>query len=162
MAMRAQEAATIEIPNITWEVFEKMMTYIYTGERTAGRIQPPTLLLNATQLITTAVLHITHIHQHKHAACTHILCQNVSVCVVRIGSVEVPPERASELLQASDQYLLDGLKKECEGCLAKLLAVENLEATFELSEAFSAPQVRTYWSHTRTHALKHPDEQFLP
>lgn len=82
-----QEAASIEIPNITWDVFECMMAYIYTG------------------------------------------------------NVEVNPDLATELLQASDQYLLEGLKRLCEMCIAQSLSVENLAATYELSEAYSAPQV---------------------
>jgi hypothetical protein len=44
-------------------------------------------------------------------------------------------------LQASDQYLLEGLKRLCEMCIAQSLSVEELAPTFELSEAFSAPQV---------------------
>lgn len=84
---REKEAATINIPNIPWEVFECMMTYIYTG------------------------------------------------------NVEVSSELASELLQASDQYLLEGLKRLCEMCIAQSLAVETLFHTFELSEAYSAPQL---------------------
>ena len=51
-------------------------------------------------------------------------------------------ELASELLQASDQYLLEGLKRLCEMCIAQSLGVDTLAPTFELSEAFSAPQVR--------------------
>lgn len=84
----SQEAASIDIPNIPWDVFEAMMKYIYTG------------------------------------------------------NVEVSPEIATDLLQASDQYLLEGLKRLCEMCIAQSLSVENLPPTFELSEAFSAPQVR--------------------
>ena len=39
------------------------------------------------------------------------------------GSVEVQPELANELLQAADQYLLDGLKGLCEMCIAKGLTL---------------------------------------
>uniref|UniRef100_A0A7S0RRY0 BTB domain-containing protein n=1 Tax=Chlamydomonas leiostraca TaxID=1034604 RepID=A0A7S0RRY0_9CHLO len=84
---REKEASSIDIPNIPWEVFEAMMTYIYTG------------------------------------------------------NVEVAPDIATELLQASDQYLLEGLKRLCEMCIAQSLSVDNLAPTFELSEAFSAPQL---------------------
>ncbi len=61
-----QEASSIEIPNIGWDVFHCMMTYIYTG------------------------------------------------------NVEVSPEIAPQLLQASDQYLLEGLKRLCEMRIAQV------------------------------------------
>ncbi|KAG1679847.1 hypothetical protein FOA52_012761 [Chlamydomonas sp. UWO 241] len=57
------------------------------------------------------------------------------------GTTEVLGEIASALLQASDQYLLDGLKQLCEMRIAKDLTLDNLAPTFELSEAFSAPQL---------------------
>lgn len=37
--------------------------------------------------------------------------------------------------------ILSGLKGLCEMCIAKGLTLENTVATFELSEAFSAPQL---------------------
>ena len=43
--------------------------------------------------------------------------------------------------QASDQYLLEGLKRLCEMSLAQSLTPENLTHTFDLSEAYSAPQL---------------------
>ncbi|GAX73566.1 hypothetical protein CEUSTIGMA_g1017.t1 [Chlamydomonas eustigma] len=84
---KEKEASSIDIPNIPWDVFESMMTYIYTG------------------------------------------------------SVEVQPSIANALLQASDQYLLDGLKRLCEMCIAQGLTLSNVIETFELSEAYSAPQL---------------------
>ncbi|KAG1681626.1 hypothetical protein FOA52_014135 [Chlamydomonas sp. UWO 241] len=84
---KEREAASIEIPNIPWDVFESMMHYIYTG------------------------------------------------------NTEVQPEIAAELLRASDQYLLEGLKRLCETCIAKDLTLDNLVPTFELAEAFAAPQL---------------------
>jgi hypothetical protein len=87
MRYREKEASSIDIPNIPWDVFESMMTYIYTG------------------------------------------------------SVEVQPSIANALLQASDQYLLDGLKRLCEMCIAQGLTLLNVIQTFELSEAYSAPQL---------------------
>ncbi len=54
---------------------------------------------------------------------------------------QVPAEIAGKLLQASDQYLLEGLKRLCEMRIAQGLTLENLMPTFELSEAFSAPQL---------------------
>eukprot|EP00983_Pelagomonas_calceolata_P041936 1138272-Pelagomonas_calceolata.AAC.6 len=64
--MHLQEASSIEIPNIGWDVFHCMMTYIYTG------------------------------------------------------NVDVAPEIAPQLLQASDQYLLEGLKRLCEMRIAQI------------------------------------------
>lgn len=57
------------------------------------------------------------------------------------GHVEVTPDIANELLQASDQYLLEGLKRQCEMSLAQHLTVQNVVGMFEASEAFSAPQL---------------------
>ncbi|KAI8471320.1 MAG: armadillo/beta-catenin repeat family protein [Monoraphidium minutum] len=84
---REKEAASIEIPNIEYGVFEIMMRYIYTGQAV------------------------------------------------------VPPAKARELLQASDQYLLEGLKRLCEGAISQLLTVDSLEEAYCLSEAFSAPNL---------------------
>jgi len=84
---REKEAASIDIPNIPYEVFRAMMHYIYTGQ------------------------------------------------------VEVEPDMARDLLQASDQYLLEGLKRLCEAAIAVSLTPETLEEVFTLSEAFSAPQL---------------------
>ena len=44
-------------------------------------------------------------------------------------------------MQASDQYLLDGLKRLCETTIAQGLTADNVFCTFELSEAFTAPQL---------------------
>lgn len=57
------------------------------------------------------------------------------------GNAEVQADIAAELLRASDQYLLEGLKRLCEMRIAQGLALETLIPTFELSEAFSAPQL---------------------
>lgn len=39
---------------------------------------------------------------------------------IYVGTVEVEPEQAMPLLQASDQYLLEGLKRLCEATLAQV------------------------------------------
>jgi len=57
------------------------------------------------------------------------------------GTVEVPPELAQELLEAADQYLLDSLKRLCEGAIAAQLAPDNVAAAFDLAEAFNAPEL---------------------
>jgi len=51
------------------------------------------------------------------------------------------PSLARDLLRAADQYLLDGLKALCESALAACLTPRCLSETFELSEAYSAPQL---------------------
>ncbi|KAJ9505739.1 hypothetical protein QJQ45_029251 [Haematococcus lacustris] len=96
---REKEASSIEIPNIPWDVFESMMTYIYTG------------------------------------------------------NVEVAPELAPELLQASDQYLLDGLKRLCEMCISQSLAIDNVAQVFEQSEDYHAPQLAGLRKHAARQAI---------
>lgn len=44
-------------------------------------------------------------------------------------------------VQASDQYLLEGLKRLCEHAIAQSLDIENVLHTFDMSEAYSAPQL---------------------
>ncbi|KAF8058408.1 hypothetical protein HT031_005532 [Scenedesmus sp. PABB004] len=65
-------------------------------------------------------------------------------CMMRYiycGSVQVDQDDAMDLLQASDQYLLEGLKRLCEAALAQSLSVENLLDVWQASEAYSAPQL---------------------
>ena len=54
------------------------------------------------------------------------------------GTVDVTPDLAQELLQAADLYMLDSLKKLCGAAIAEHLTPENVEAAFELSEAYMA------------------------
>lgn len=58
------------------------------------------------------------------------------------GDLEVEAELAHELLQAADQYLLEGLKRLCEGSIASRLSVENVTQVYELAESYRAPQLR--------------------
>lgn len=60
---------------------------------------------------------------------------------VYTGSVEVEAAIAADLLRAADQYMLDGLKRLCEACLASSLTVDTLHAVHDLSEAFAAPSL---------------------
>eukprot|EP00878_Enallax_costatus_P007491 GHUV01007846.1.p1 GENE.GHUV01007846.1~~GHUV01007846.1.p1 ORF type:complete len:543 (+),score=179.67 GHUV01007846.1:941-2569(+) len=60
---------------------------------------------------------------------------------IYVGSVEVETEQAMPLLQAADQYLLEGLKRLCEATLAQSLTVENLADVWAASEDFCAPQL---------------------
>ena len=48
---------------------------------------------------------------------------------------------AEDLLQAADQYMLEGLKHLCEAAISTSLSVESLTAVYELSENFNAPQL---------------------
>lgn len=81
---KEKEAKDIEIPNISWRVFEVMMRFLYTG------------------------------------------------------TAEVTLEIAQDLLRASDQYLLEGLKRLCEECIAEDLTVENVADVFDLAETHDA------------------------
>jgi hypothetical protein len=55
--------------------------------------------------------------------------------------VEVTQDIAEELLQAADQYMLEGLKRLCEAAISAALTTDNLAAVHELSENFNAPQL---------------------
>ena len=55
--------------------------------------------------------------------------------------MEVAPEIAEELLQAADQYMLEGLKRLCEAAISARLSIDTLAATHDLSENFNAPQL---------------------
>ena len=48
---------------------------------------------------------------------------------------------AEELLQAADQYMLEGLKRLCEAAISTTLSVDSLQTVYELSENFNAPQL---------------------
>lgn len=57
------------------------------------------------------------------------------------GKVDVPGDIAEELLQAADQYMLEGLKRLCEVAIARTLTVDSLPAAQELAENYDAPQL---------------------
>ena len=69
--------------------------------------------------------------------------------------MSVPPQKARDLLQAADQYLLEGLKRLCEGAISQVLAPDNLEDAYGLSEAFGAPNLGKRCIHF---ALQHYQE----
>lgn len=48
---------------------------------------------------------------------------------------------AEDLLQAADQYMLEGLKRLCEASICSSLSVESLANTYALAENFNAPQL---------------------
>ncbi|KAK3417606.1 hypothetical protein EUGRSUZ_H03553 [Eucalyptus grandis] len=58
------------------------------------------------------------------------------------GSIDVTLEIAQDLLRASDQYLLEGLKRLCEYSIAQDISLENVSSMYELSEAFNAISLR--------------------
>ncbi|KAK9809295.1 hypothetical protein WJX73_002053 [Symbiochloris irregularis] len=57
------------------------------------------------------------------------------------GAVEVRADMAEDLLQAADQYMLEGLKRLCEASICSSLTVESLANTYALAENFNAPQL---------------------
>ncbi|KAJ3676295.1 hypothetical protein LUZ60_003707 [Juncus effusus] len=58
------------------------------------------------------------------------------------GLVEVTNEIAQDLLRAADQYLLEGLKRLCEYCIAQDVNLDNVSDMYDLSEAFNAISLR--------------------
>lgn len=75
---------------------------------------------------------------------------NIRYCVfeammtcIYTGTVDVKYEIAHELLQAADQYLLDGLKRLCELAIAEELSYNNIMHIYELAETYHAPQLMT-------------------
>lgn len=46
--------------------------------------------------------------------------------------MDVPGDIAEELLQAADQYMLEGLKRLCEVAIARTLSVDSLPAAQEV------------------------------
>jgi len=74
---------------------------------------------------------------------------------VYTGSVEVTPEIAQELLRVADQYLLSGLKRQCEAAIETGLCVDNLLAVYELAQTYHA---ETLGQACVLHALKQREE----
>ena len=54
------------------------------------------------------------------------------LCFAFAGKVEVPGDIAEELLQAADQYMLEGLKRLCEVAIARTLSIDSLPAAQEV------------------------------
>lgn len=75
------------------------------------------------------------------------------------GTVDVTPDFAQDLLRAADQYLLEGLKRQCEYAIAKDLSVDCVSDVYELAEAYHASTLRhqcvifTLEHHEQTSAL---------
>ena len=51
------------------------------------------------------------------------------------------PDIAEELLQAADQYMLEGLKRLCEAAIAAGLSTDSLAAVHDAAENYNAPQL---------------------
>lgn len=76
---------------------------------------------------------------------------------IYVGSVEVEQELALSLLQASDQYLLEGLKRLCETALGQVGWWGLLQLCTRLHTQAWQPAcacVRTH-AHTHTHKRVH-------
>lgn len=75
------------------------------------------------------------------------------------GKLEVQPDLAQELLQVSDQYMLDRLKHFCEAAINKQLTADNVSAVFELAESFNAPELAKrcalYCLHNYSKMIEH-------
>ena len=84
----------------------------------------------------------------------------IRILVVRSPPRLLSPTSAPPSLpypQASDQYLLEGLKRLCENAIAQSLTAEAVVSTFEYSEQFSAPQLGR---RCLLYILEHYDEVF--
>ena len=51
------------------------------------------------------------------------------------------PDIAEELLQAADQYMLEGLKRLCEAAISAGLSTDSLSAVYDAAESYNAPQL---------------------
>ena len=54
----------------------------------------------------------------------HRVFRSMMQCIYT-GNVDITPDIAQELLQAADQYLLEGLKRLCENAIAQDLTVSS-------------------------------------
>jgi hypothetical protein len=52
------------------------------------------------------------------------------------GDVEVTADIAEELIQAADQYMLEGLKRLCETSISSAVSVENIQVVWVRSGKF--------------------------
>ena len=156
---KEKEASQIPIPNIRFCVFESMMRCIYTGARAAPRgLQwlPGRRSCRGPCCRVKSADHIGNMTRararRKGVGCARC-CRAVRVqCAdllhgverwgLRAGSVDVHACIAEELLQAADQYMLEGLKRLCEAAISSALAVDTLAAMHETAENFNAPQAR--------------------
>lgn len=107
--LQEMEAKDIEIPNISWKVFELMIRYssffvcqswMYKCETKMWKVMSSTF---RSWTCSSCNAHI----------CT--LCSCNHRCIYT-GAVEVTTDVAQDLLRAADQYLLEGLKTVMRVC----------------------------------------------
>lgn len=128
---REKEAASIEIPNIEYGVFEVMMRYIYTGQvRQCGYALLPEVTICCLQCVLWSTWfavprHASHGLALVCALLPYRLKSQLRLLGVHISptclcQAVVPRDKARELLQAADQYLLEGLKRLCEVAISQV------------------------------------------
>ncbi|CAI9107837.1 OLC1v1007306C1 [Oldenlandia corymbosa var. corymbosa] len=97
---RERDAKDIEIPNITWEVFELMMRYIYTGSVTVNLNVAQDLLRAADQYLLEGLKRL----------CEYAIAQDISV------------ENVSMMFELSEAFNATSLRHACI-----LFILENFE-----------------------------------
>ncbi|XP_010419869.1 PREDICTED: ARMADILLO BTB ARABIDOPSIS PROTEIN 1 [Camelina sativa] len=58
------------------------------------------------------------------------------------GRVTIPKHLAKDLLVAADQYLLQGLKRQCEYTIAQEISLDKIPQMYELADTFNALALR--------------------
>jgi BTB/POZ domain len=148
---KEKQASVIPIPNIRFCVFERMMRCIYTGVRLApcDFVESNHLVFGMQKQFVCALC--CPPTQSSERIRPSYQAQDVDGCPVGsrfnkdckfmstfyfypAGKVEVPGDIAEELLQAADQYMLEGLKRLCEVAIARTLSVDSLPAAQEVCE----------------------------
>ena len=133
---REKDASEIPIPNISWPVFEAMMRCVYTGSVEVEPALAQDLLRAADQYMVRRFDFFFRLLLFSFAAS---LSSGFRVGTKKTKKLK-PLFPFSEKSPPS-QKQLEGLKRLCEASLAGSLTVQGLRATYELSEAFSAPQL---------------------
>ena len=133
---REKDASEIPIPNISWPVFEAMMRCVYTGSVEVEPALAQDLLRAADQYMVRRFDFFLDFFFFP----LLLLSRRVSEWGRKKPKNSKPLFPFSEKSPPS-QNQLEGLKRLCEASLAGSLTVQGLRATYELSEAFSAPQL---------------------
>jgi hypothetical protein len=58
------------------------------------------------------------------------------------GRINIAKHLAKDLLVAADQYLLEGLKRQCEYTIAQEICLDNIPEMYELADTFNASALR--------------------
>ena len=69
--------------------------------------------------------------------------------------------RVVELLQLSDQFMLDHLKQICEVKLKAVVREENVDAILEHGEMFNAEQIVAFCRHYKRNYCSHGSQMFV-